>query len=164
MESLIGGLLKAVGSLIHIGIMIYIWCIIIRAIISWVNPDPYNPAVRFLYQITDPVFFRIRQWLPLNIGGIDFSPIVLIFGLYFIDDVCSNLFDGLSAALLGHQTFHGTHIFAYLLKALAGVSHSIIWILMILIIGRIILSFVNPDPYNMIVQFIYKATDPPIYF
>ncbi|KPA12911.1 Protein of unknown function YGGT [Candidatus Magnetomorum sp. HK-1] len=164
MESIIGSLIKAIGSLIHIGLMIYIWCIIIRAIISWVNPDPYNPAVRFLYQITDPVFFRIRQWIPMDFGGIDFSPIILIFGLYFIDDVSLNFFQGLSASLLGHQAFHGTHIFAYFLKALAGVTHSILWILMILVIGRAILSFVNPDPYNPIVRFIYQATDPAINF
>jgi len=164
METVIGSLLKALGSLIHIGIMIYIWCIIIRAIISWVNPDPYNPAVQFLYRITDPVFLRIRQLIPLDFGGIDFSPIILIFGLYFIDEVTLSFFNGLSASLLGYQSFHATHMFAYLLKAIAGIAHSILWIFMILVIGRAILSFVNPDPYNPIVRFIYQATDSSIFF
>ncbi len=164
METVLGSLLKAVGTLIHIGIMIYIWCIVIRAILSWVSPDPYNPAVRFLHRITDPVFFRVRQLIPLDLGGIDFSPIVLIFGLYFIDEVSLNFFNGLSASLLGYQSFQATHIFAYFFKALAGITHSILWILMILVIGRAILTFVNPDPYNPIVRFIYLSTEPSLHF
>jgi YggT family protein len=160
METVLGSLLKAVGAFIHIGIMIYIWCIIIRAIISWINPDPYNPAVQFLYKITDPIFYRIRQLIPLDFGGIDFSPIILIFGLYFIDELTLSFFNGLSASLLGYQTFHASHVFAYFIKALAGIAHSILWILIILMIGRAIISFVNPDLYNPIVQFIYRATDP----
>jgi len=160
MESIIGGLLKAIATFIHIGLMIYIWCIIIRAIISWLSPDPYNPAVRFLYKITDPVFYRVRQLLPLDFGGIDFSPIILIFAIYFIDELTMSIFGGMAASLMGHQAFKGTHVFAYLLQAIAGIMHSILWILMILIIIRAIMSFVNPDPYNPIVQFVYRATDP----
>jgi len=164
METIIGSLLKAVGTFIHIGLMIYMWCIIIRAIISWLSPDPHNPAVQLLYKITDPVFNRVRQLIPLDFGGLDFSPIIVIFIIFFIDEVSMNLFTGLSASLMGHQAFHGTHVFAYLLKAIAGIVHSILWILMILVVGRAILSFINPDPYNPIVQFICKVTDPSMDF
>jgi YggT family protein len=54
----------------------YMWIIIIRALISWVNPDPWNPIVQFLYKVTEPVLRPIRRRLPMT--GIDFSPIIVI--------------------------------------------------------------------------------------
>lgn len=65
-------------------ITIYIYIVIARAIISWVNPDPYNPIVRFLHNATDPVLNRIRRAVPLFLGGIDFSPLLLLFALYIL--------------------------------------------------------------------------------
>ena len=62
---------------------IYIYIIIGRAIISWVNADPYNPIVRFLYKATEPVLYRVRRILP-DMGGLDLSPIVVILAIYFI--------------------------------------------------------------------------------
>jgi len=160
MEMIIGGLLRAVASIIHIGLMIYLWCIIIRAVLSWLNPDPYHPAVQFLYRITDPVYSRVRQLIPLDFGGIDFSPIIIIFIIYTVDELTYNILGGLAASLMGHQAFRGTHVFAYLLNAIAGISHSILWIMIVIFIGKTILSFFNPDPYNPIVRFIDQATDP----
>jgi YggT family protein len=49
-----------------------------------VSPDPYNPIVRFLYQATDPALVRIRRVLPATLGGIDFSPIILLIGLTLV--------------------------------------------------------------------------------
>ncbi|PKN09595.1 MAG: hypothetical protein CVU73_01185 [Deltaproteobacteria bacterium HGW-Deltaproteobacteria-8] len=58
---------------------LYMWVVIISALLSWVNPDPYNPIVRFLRSITDPVYARIRRLLPfVVIGGMDLSPVVVI--------------------------------------------------------------------------------------
>lgn len=70
---------------------VYIYIVVARAIISWVNPDPYNPIVRFLHNATDPVLYRIRKLIPLQFGGIDFTPIVFLFGLFFIQRVVSQL-------------------------------------------------------------------------
>src|SRR3990170_7998534 len=75
--------LTAIAKIIDIGLSIYFWMILGRAIISWVNPDPYNPVVRFLYQATEPVLYRIRRVIPF-LGGLDVSPIVAIFSIYFI--------------------------------------------------------------------------------
>jgi len=160
METFIGSLLKALADFIHYGIFIYTLCIIVRALISWLSPDPYNPAVQFLYRITDPVYDRVRQLIPMNFGGLDFSPIIIICLLQFIDMLTQNIFGGISASLLGPHAFHGTHVIAYLFVAIAGIIRSIIWVLTILFIIRAILSFINPDPYNPIVQFIYRATEP----
>lgn len=73
----------AVAEILHYGLNIYMYIIIGRAIISWVNPDPYNPIVRFLNSVTEPVLYRIRRKLPLFFGGMDFSPIVVILAIIF---------------------------------------------------------------------------------
>lgn len=75
--------LEALAQILSIGLEIYFWILIIRALISWVTPDPYNPIVRFLYQATEPVLSRIRRVLPV-MGGIDFSPLVAILGIMFL--------------------------------------------------------------------------------
>ncbi|WP_446011915.1 YggT family protein [Candidatus Electrothrix sp.] len=80
---ILGNFLLALAKLINIAFSAYIWIVIGRAIISWVNPDPYNPIVRFLAQVTDPVLDKIRRYLP-PMGGLDLSPMLLIFGLIFL--------------------------------------------------------------------------------
>ncbi len=70
------------------------WIVIARAVISWVSPDPYNPIVRFLYAATEPVLYRLRRYLPLYAGGIDFSPIVVIVAIYFLQSfLVQSLYD-----------------------------------------------------------------------
>ncbi|MFA9435397.1 MAG: YggT family protein [Deltaproteobacteria bacterium] len=80
----LGNLLDALASILYLVLNLYMWIIIARAVISWVNPDPYNPIVRFLYSITDPVLLAIRRRLPLSFGGMDFSPIVIILAIIFL--------------------------------------------------------------------------------
>ncbi len=80
----LGNLLRAMATVIDLVLNLYMWIIIARAVISWVNPDPYNPIVRVLYSVTDPVLLAIRRRLPLNFSGIDFSPIVVILAIIFL--------------------------------------------------------------------------------
>jgi len=75
--------LMAVAKILDIGLSLYMWVIIGRAVISWVNPDPYNPIVRFLNTFTEPVLYPIRRRLPISFGGVDFSPIILILAIIF---------------------------------------------------------------------------------
>jgi YggT family protein len=90
----LSNLFNAIAGVLNIGLTIYMYIIIGRAIISWVNPDPYNPIVRFLNTVTEPVLYRIRRKLPLFFGGIDFSPIVVILAIIFIQSfVVQSLFD-----------------------------------------------------------------------
>jgi YggT family protein len=77
-------LIFALAKIIDMGLTIYIWLIIGRALISWVNPDPYNPIVTFLYRVTEPVLAPIRRWIPPRGMGIDISPIVVILVIYFL--------------------------------------------------------------------------------
>lgn len=81
---ILGNFIIAIAKILDIALMIYMWIIIFRAVISWVNPDPYNPIVRFLYQATEPVLTPIRRLIPIGNVGIDFSPIVVILAIYFI--------------------------------------------------------------------------------
>jgi len=80
----VSNFLIAIATILNYGLTIYMYIIIARAIISWVNPDPYNPIVRFLNSVTEPVLFRIRKRLPLFFGGMDFSPILVILAIVFI--------------------------------------------------------------------------------
>jgi YggT family protein len=63
---------------------IYMWVVIIRALITWVRPDPYNPIVRFLSNVVDPVTYRISRIIPTRIGGVDVSPFILILLIFFV--------------------------------------------------------------------------------
>lgn len=74
----------ALAKIIDIGLTIYIWLILGRAIISWVNPDPYNPIVVFLYRVTEPVMAPVRRLIPIRGLGIDISPIIVIMIIYFL--------------------------------------------------------------------------------
>lgn len=78
-----GNLLNAAATVLDIALTLYMWIIIIAAVISWVTPDPYNPIVRFLYSATDPVLRRIRRYVGVGFG-IDFSPMIAILGILFI--------------------------------------------------------------------------------
>jgi YggT family protein len=68
-------------------LQIYFYIVIIAALLSWVQPDPYNPIVRALYGMTEPVFDWIREHLPVYFGGLDLSPIVVIIGIEFVQRV-----------------------------------------------------------------------------
>ena len=83
---MINAFIYSIVQLLHTVINVYIWVIIIAALLSFVRPDPSNPIVQFLYRVTEHVYRVIRQKMPfLIMGGIDLSPIVIILGLQFID-------------------------------------------------------------------------------
>jgi len=76
--------MMALAQLLDFLLSAYLWMVVGRAVISWVNADPHNPIVRFLYEVTEPLLSRIRQWLPITMGGIDFSPMILIMVIMFL--------------------------------------------------------------------------------
>lgn len=77
-------IIQGLATVLGMGLDLYMWVIIIRALISWVNPDPYNPIVMFLYKATEPVLYRVRRTLSLHRFGIDISPIIVIFAIVFL--------------------------------------------------------------------------------
>lgn len=94
-------ILSAAAYVIHTVIWLYTWVIIISAVLSWVNPDPYNPIVRTLRALTDPLLWRVRRKLPFTyINGIDLSPVVVILALQFIDIVLTRSLGYLAVATM----------------------------------------------------------------
>ena len=77
-------LIQAITSTLAMIINLYIWIVIISALITWVNPDPSNPIVQFLYRVTEPVYRKMRKYFPTVIGGVDLAPLILIIALQFI--------------------------------------------------------------------------------
>lgn len=78
-------LLEAVIYVVDMLLSVYSWVVIAVCLISFVNPDPYNPVVRVLRNLTEPLLWRIRKWLPfVYIGGLDFSPIVLLLAIQLV--------------------------------------------------------------------------------
>jgi YggT family protein len=78
-------LVLTIARLVELLLWAYFWIIIARAVLSWVNPDPFNPIVRFLYRVTEPVLRPIRHRLPTLAMGLDLSPMVVLLGIYFLE-------------------------------------------------------------------------------
>lgn len=83
---LLGNFLVGLAKILELVLKLYLWVILARAILSWFRPSPYHPVVRFLYRITDPLFDRIRRFLPLQFGGLDFSPILVFLAILFLQE------------------------------------------------------------------------------
>lgn len=76
-------LISAVANILDILLDVYTWVVVIAALISWVNPDPYNPVVRFLRAVTEPVFRPVRRIIGYRLGPIDISPLIVILAIIF---------------------------------------------------------------------------------
>ncbi len=96
---ILGYLLMAVARVLDFVLLFLMLFIIARAVLSWVSPDPYNPIVRFIHNVTEPVLYRIRKNLPVVLGGIDFSPIIVFLVIMFLRDFVVNSLLSMSRAL-----------------------------------------------------------------
>lgn len=80
----LGNLFQALAQVLGYAIDILWWLIVIRALLSWVSPDPNNPIVQFIERVTEPILHPLRQIVPVYKIGIDISPILAILLLYFL--------------------------------------------------------------------------------
>ena len=92
-------LLVAVATVLDYVLVFFMFITIARAVLSWVSPDPYNPIVRFIHNVTEPVLYQIRKRLPMMYGGIDFSPIVVILIVIFLRIFVVGSLEGLADSL-----------------------------------------------------------------
>ncbi len=85
----VGYLLISIAKILSLLINIYTFILAARVIVSWVNADPYNPIVRFLKQMTDPILTPLRRRLPtaLNKSSLDFTPLILLIFLILIENI-----------------------------------------------------------------------------
>ena len=80
-----GNIILGIAKVLGVALDIYFWIIVIRALISWVNPDPYNPIVQFLVRMTEPVLRPLRKLVPTWKLGIDLSPLIAVLIIYFLE-------------------------------------------------------------------------------
>jgi YggT family protein len=71
---------------------LYKWVIIIQALLSWIQPDPSNPIVQILNRLAEPAYTLVRRYIPTNFGGIDITPLVIIFAIIFVETFITSLF------------------------------------------------------------------------
>ncbi len=90
---IIANFINALAYILDFALTIYMYILIARAILSWVNPDPYNPIVSFLYRATEPLLQRVRRVLP-DTGGLDLSPLLILLAIFFLQKfLVSSLFE-----------------------------------------------------------------------
>jgi|MudIll2142460700_1097286.scaffolds.fasta_scaffold100191_3 YggT family protein len=80
-----GNFLVAAAKVLSLALNLYMWIVIARAVLSWVNPDPYNPIVRFIHTLTEPVLYQVRRRLPVVFGGVDLAPVVVLLAILFLE-------------------------------------------------------------------------------
>ena len=97
---IVGYFLMAAAKVMDVVLLFFMWIVIARAVLSWVNPDPYNPIVRFIHNVTEPVLFPIRAKLPIHFGGIDFSPIIVFLGIIFLRTFVVNSLLRMAASMI----------------------------------------------------------------
>ena len=93
--SMIIEVIQGLGAILAGLVNVYIWVIIIAALLSFVSPDPYNPIVQFLYRITNPAYAFVRRYMRTNFNGLDLAPLVIIIGLQVILVLLSALLNSL---------------------------------------------------------------------
>ncbi len=88
---MMGGIISGLGGIIHSLLTVYIWIVIIGALLTWVRPDPYNPIVQIIYRLTEPAYRALRRLMPTVFNGLDLSPVILIVLLNVIDVILINV-------------------------------------------------------------------------
>jgi YggT family protein len=91
-----GIMIYKLGGLFTGLIELYVWVIIISALLSFVRPDPFNPVVQFLYRLTNPAYMFVRRYIRTDFGGLDLAPVVIIIGLQILEIFLEFLFHSLA--------------------------------------------------------------------
>ncbi len=97
--STLGSIILGLGGILHTLLNVYIWVIIIAALLSWVRPDPYNPIVQILGRLTEPAYALVRRFIPTVFNGIDLAPIIIIIALQVVDVIFVNLLNAFATTL-----------------------------------------------------------------
>lgn len=92
---MIDGIVSGLGGIVHSLLTVYIWILIIGALLSWVRPDPYNPIVQIIYRLTEPAYKLVRRIMPTVFNGLDLAPIILIILLNVIDVILVNIINAM---------------------------------------------------------------------
>lgn len=97
---IIGYFIMAVAKVLDVILITYMWVVVARAVLSWVNPDPFNPIVRFIHNVTEPVLYQVRTRIPVSFGGMDLSPIVVFAVIIFLRTFVVNSLNQLALSMV----------------------------------------------------------------
>ena len=92
---MMAGIISGLGGIVHSLLTVYIWIVIIGALLTWVRPDPYNPIVQIIYRLTQPAYALIRRLMPTVFNGLDLAPIILIVALNVLDVILVNVINAM---------------------------------------------------------------------
>ncbi|MDR3154942.1 MAG: YggT family protein [Deltaproteobacteria bacterium] len=147
-------MIVSLGYFLYLAITVYGWIVLLRIFISWFAPNPDSPFMRLLRSVTDPALAFTRRSFPVTLGGLDFSPVILLVFIYFLGNFI----------LLGSQALGQGAPAAVLLPVfvicLLELVKSLVLLLFILMAARAVLSLVKPNPYNPLALIVYGSTEP----
>lgn len=89
------GIINGLGGIVHSLLTIYIWIVIIGALLTWVRPDPYNPIVQIIYRLSEPAYRLVRRMMPTVFNGLDLAPLIIIILLQVVDVILVNIINAL---------------------------------------------------------------------
>lgn len=92
---MMGNIISGLGGIVHSLLTVYMWIVIIGALLTWVRPDPYNPIVQVIYRLTEPAYRFVRRLMPTVFNGLDLAPLILIISLQVIDIILVNIINAL---------------------------------------------------------------------
>lgn len=92
---MMAGIVSGLGGIVHSLITVYIWVLIIGALLTWVRPDPYNPIVQIIYRLTEPAYRLLRRMVPTVFNGLDLAPLILVILLQVMDVILVNIINAL---------------------------------------------------------------------
>ncbi|MEO5362819.1 MAG: YggT family protein [Magnetococcus sp. DMHC-8] len=153
------GIMGSLGTLLDFALGVYTWMILIRILLSWVNPDPYNPIVQFLVRSTDPVLEPLRRLIP-PVAGLDLSPVVALLGLSLLQRLVLGVTRG----------GMGVGALSTLLVEVAGLLHLLLTLYLVVLLVRgglhvhAWLAFRGGRPFrinlgNPIIRFVFQSTE-----
>lgn len=142
------------GHFIIYATSIYIWIIFIRVFLTWINPNPYSPVMRFLARVADPFLKQAQRILPFTLGGLDFSPVLVIVTIQLLGTILGQWLISLG------QGAPGIILIPLVILRLLDLTQSLLWFLIFIMAARLLISWVRPSSYNIIVQVIYSLTEP----
>lgn len=89
------GIINGLGGIVHSLLTVYIWIVIIGALLTWVRPDPYNPIVQIIYRLSEPAYRLVRRMMPTVFNGLDLAPLIIIILLQVADVILVNIINAL---------------------------------------------------------------------
>jgi YggT family protein len=147
-------MITKLGYVLYLLITAYGWAVILRVLLSWFGPNPRSQFMVLLRRLTDPALKLTRRLFPVTLGGLDFSPVLLLFFLFFLA----------TFVLIGSQALGAGASLMVLLPVLVfclvDLVKSILTLLLILMAARAVLSLVKASPYNPLSLVVYGATEP----